>query len=255
MILNLEKEKNVVGFKIEQLIAAVVMGMCMTVSLGGCASNTNSPSPPLVPPEFFTPYSYQKHDTHIEFGDILNVSFFYHPELNVKQRVRSDGKISLTFNQGLYVAGDTPEELQKKLTSLYSATFINPVITVDIEKADSYVLVTGEVKAGGTKQLKGNTTIAQILSDSSVYFRKACLESVVLVRRHTHEQYKVYTINVDFITGPERDVYLAPGDIIFVPRNRITKINDFVQQYIRNVIPPNMNLGLGYTYELHNDEN
>ncbi len=207
-----------------------------------------------VPPNFFTPY-YPEKATLIEPGDLLSVRFYYNPELDEKVRVRPDGKISLLFCQGLKVTNMTPEDLQKKITEIYGKIFKNPIVSVNLEKASSnYVFIGGEVVNGGTKKLSKNMTIGQLLFESRVNIRTANLKNIVLVRKITPTEYKAYKIDASFNNGKERDLYLKPGDMVFIPRNTITKLGDFVQQYIRNIIPPSMNIGLGFTYELHREK-
>ncbi|GAB6162765.1 hypothetical protein JCM12298_19250 [Desulfothermus naphthae] len=202
-----------------------------------------------IPKNFFRPQT----RTVIEPGDTLVIRFFYHPEINNVQTVRPDGKISLPFFQGLYVQGMTLEDLQKKLVALYSKYFVNPVITISFQtKATRTVFVAGEVTNGGEKSIPTNMTVAQILALSGVRIRSAALDSVILLRRNKNG-YKVYKIDADFKSGKERDIFLAEGDILFVPRKTIVKLNDFIEQYIKNMIPSTMSLGLGFTYELHAD--
>ncbi len=217
-----------------------------------CANNNKKML--KVSPNFFNPY-YPEKATLIEPGDILSIRFYYNPELDEKIRVRSDGKISLLFCQGLKVTGLTPEDLQKEIVKIYGKIFKKPVVSVNLEKSSSnYVFISGEVLNGGTKQLSKNLTIGQLLMESRINIRTANLENLVLVRKTNPTKYKAYKIDARIDSGKERDVYLQPGDLIFVPRNTITKLGDFVQQYIRNIIPPSMNVGLGFTYELHKEK-
>lgn len=116
------------------------------------------------------------------------------------------------------------------------------------------MFVTGEVLLGGIKELNVNKTLGQILSESGVIFSNAALDSTILIRKQSPEEYRVYKVDANFTNGKERDIYLVPGDTIFVPKNTITVLGDFVQQYIRNIIPMNTSVGLGFTYELHRDE-
>jgi hypothetical protein len=41
----------------------------------------------------------------------------------------------------------------------------------------------------------------------------------------------------------EKDVQLAPSDIIYVPRKHVSNVNLFVEQYIENNLPFNVSLG------------
>lgn len=224
---------------------------CVLISLfaAGCAQTPQEVE--IVPTDFFSPQT----KTVIEPGDVMRVQFYFHPEMNQVQRVRPDGKMSFAFFQGLDVAGLTPEELQKKLVDLYTKEFVKPVITVSFEeKASRAVYVVGEVGEGGYKPIPTNATVGQLLTQCRLDLRRASLDSVILVRRHSEKEYRAYKIDADFTAGKERDIYLASGDIIYIPRNAITQVGDFVQQYIRDVIPPQMTLGLGFTYELHAED-
>jgi len=223
----------------------VVAGLLVT----GCATTSadQESNLELIPKNFFEPST----GSVIAPGDVLRVNFYFHPELNQLQRVRADGKIALTFFQGLAVAGLTPDELQEKLVELYSRDFVDPVITVTFEeKASQAVFVTGEVADGGLKPIPTHTTVGQLLTRCAVNHLRADLDAVVLVRRHSDTEYRAYKLNADYMNGAERDIYLNDGDILVVPRNNITSVGDFVQRYIRDVIPPNMNLGFMFTYEL-----
>jgi len=234
-----------------QLTAALVFIMAGLLATG-CATTSADQESNLepIPQNFFEPNT----GTVIAPGDVLRGNFYFHPELNQLQRVRPDGKIALTFFQGLEVAGLTPDELQEKLVELYSRDFVNPVITVTFEeKASRAVFVTGEVADGGLKPIPTHTTVGQLLTRCKVNHLRAALDAVVLVRRHSDTEYRAYQLNADYLNGAERDLYLNDGDILVVPRNTITSVGDFVQRYIRDVIPPNMNLGFMFTYELSDD--
>ena len=217
----------------------------------GCATTNNGKL--KVPQTFFNPY-YPEKKTVIEPGDVLTIRFYYHPELDEKLIVRPDGKISLLFYQGMKVSGLTPEQLQKKLIKLYSKEFREPIISVNLTKRGNYkIFIAGEVSYPGEKDLVTNMTVAQLLIQTGVKIRNADLQSVILVRQLNKKSYKAYKLDARIKNGKDRDIYLKPGDIVFVPRNRITKFGDFVQKYIRNIIPPAMTLGLGFTYELHSE--
>jgi polysaccharide export outer membrane protein len=234
------------------LATAVLILYAAAWLVAGCATTSQDQESNLesIPTNFFEPNT----ATNIAPGDVLRVNFYFHPELNQLQRVRADGKIALSFFQGLEVAGLTPDELQEKLVELYSRDFVNPVITVTFEeKASRAVFVTGEVAEGGLKPIPTHTTVGQLLTRCKVNHLRAALDKVVLVRRHSDTEYRAYQLNADYLNGAERDLYLKDGDILVVPRNTITSVGDFVQRYIRDVIPPDMNIGFLFTYELSDD--
>ena len=189
------------------------------------------------PPEFFQSH-HNRHASVIAPGDVLNVKFYYDPDLNKTVRVREDGKISLSLFQGIQAAGQTPEELQKKLVELYSQEFTKPEVTVDLESAaNSSVYVTGEVLLPGPKEVHGKVTVAMVLAMSQVSQKTGGTKSVFLIRGSEEGKYKVYKLDASLPGGSARDIDVAPGDILFVPRKAIVKADDFMDQYVRELLP------------------
>jgi polysaccharide export outer membrane protein len=189
------------------------------------------------PPEFFTSNPAGR-AVLIAPGDVLSVRFYYSPELNKTVKVREDGRISLDLFQGIPAAGQTPEELQKALVGLYSKEFTKPEITVDLEsRANSSAYVTGEVIQPGAKEVHGKTTVAMMLAMSQVNQKTAGTRSVFLIRGGDDGKYRVYKLDASFPDGSARDITIAAGDILFVPRKGVVKAGDFIDQYIRQLLP------------------
>lgn len=212
-----------------------------------CLSKTERYSVP--PPEFFTGGDLAG-TLKIAPGDTLSLRFYYNPELNKIVKVREDGKISVDLFQGLSVAGETPEELQKQLVQLYSREFTNPEITVDVAtRAGNEVYVTGEVFLAGAKELRADMTVALALALSQVSQKTAGTKSVFLMRRAEQGKYRVYKVDASFPGGNGRDIRLMGGDILFVPRKGIVVADDAIEQYVRQILPLQStgSIGLYYT--------
>jgi polysaccharide biosynthesis/export protein len=196
------------------------------------------------PPEFFTSNT-GRNAPVIAAGDVLSIRFFYTPDLNKVVKVREDGKVSLDLFQGVQVAGLTLEDLQKKLVELYSREFTNPEITVDFEsRANNAVFVTGEVQLPGAKELKGDMTVAMALAMSQVNLKTAGTKSVFLMRRIEDSKYRVYKLDTSFPSGTANVIQMVAGDILFVPRKGIVKSDDFIDQYIRQLLPVTPSAGV-----------
>jgi polysaccharide export outer membrane protein len=192
---------------------------------------------PAPPPDFFQSNTPSK-NVVLAAGDVLNVSFFYNPELNRTVKVREDGKISLALFQGIQAAGETPEQLQTELITLYSKEYTKPEITVDLQTiANSSVYVTGEVLLPGAKEVHGKMTVAMVLALSQVSQKSAGTKSVFLIRGTEEGKYRVYKLDASLPGGTARDIQVAPGDILFVPRKFIVKADDFMDQYVRELLP------------------
>jgi protein involved in polysaccharide export with SLBB domain len=214
--------------------AALVLSSLSTVT----AFSQKYASPP---PEFFMANQPGK-PLAIVPGDVLSVRFYYNPELNKTVKVREDGKISLDMFQGIEAAGLTPEELQKKLVEIYAHEFTDPVITIDVDASSSgSVYVTGEVQSPGTQEWHGNLTLAMALAVSHVNHKTAGLKSVFLIRALEPGKFSAYKLDASLPVGKCRDLQILPGDVLFVPRKFIVKADDFMEQYVRQLLPATPN--------------
>jgi protein involved in polysaccharide export with SLBB domain len=50
------------------------------------------------------------------------------------------------------------------------------------------------------------------------------------------------------VAGMRDDIELRPLDVVYVPKTKIAKVDDFVEQYITKVIPFTTVLGLNYNF-------
>ena len=188
------------------------------------------------PPEFFASNSAAKTEAILP-GDVLTVRFHYNPELNKTVKVRDDGKISLDLFQGITVSGLTPEQLQTKLVDLYSREYTKPEITVDLDsRANNSAYVTGEVLLPGAKELHGKLTVGMVLAMGQVN-QKTAAKSVFLTRAAESGKYRIYKLDASMPFGTGGNIEVAPGDILFVPRKGIVKADDFMEQWIRQLLP------------------
>jgi polysaccharide biosynthesis/export protein len=214
-------------------ICSTILGLLCLSWLGAGAEHKYL----TPPPEFFQSHQ-NANASVIGAGDVLSVKFYYNPELNKTVKVREDGKISLALFQGIQAVGQTPEQLQKELVKLYSREFTNPDITIDVETtANSSVYVSGEVLLPGPKEIHGKVTVAMVLAMSQVSQKTGGTKSVFLIRGSKEGEYKVYKLDASLPGGSARDIEVAPGDVLFVPRKAIVKVDDFMEQYVRELLP------------------
>jgi protein involved in polysaccharide export with SLBB domain len=217
-----------------QFAVLLVLSSLSTVT----ASSQKYASPP---PEFFMANQPGK-PLAIVPGDVLSVRFYYNPALNKTVKVREDGKISLDMFQGIEAAGLTPEDLQKKLVRMYAREFTDPVITIDVDASSSgSVYVTGEVQSPGMQEWHGNLTLAMTLAVSHVNHKTAGLKSVFLIRASEPGKFNAYKLDASLPVGTCRDLQILPGDVLFVPRKFIVKADDFMEQYVRQLLPATPN--------------
>jgi polysaccharide export outer membrane protein len=180
-------------------------------------------------------------DYRLQTGDVLDIKFFNHPEFNEQVTVRPDGKISLPLIDEAIVVGLTPAAVDTLLTEQYQRQLRQPVITVIVrEFAGRQVFVGGEVKTPGLVTLTRPTTALQAILSAGGFQDTARMDQVILIRKGPNNQ--PIGRRLDFTQTikegrSKQDVQLLPADIIYVPQTTIAKMNVFVEQYIRRMLP------------------
>jgi protein involved in polysaccharide export with SLBB domain len=186
----------------------------------------------------------------INAGDILDVKFFYNPELNETVMVRPDGRISLQLANEVTAAGLTPDDLRKALSARYGKEINKPELSVIVRSFSAQrVYVDGEVFRPGMLPLTGPVTIRQAIAAAGGFRETARRTDVILIRQTQGkpEGFKVNLEDFDKNLDLSKDVLLAPFDIVYVPRSNIAEVNKFVDLYIRRNIPVGAGIGVGWT--------
>jgi polysaccharide export outer membrane protein len=176
-------------------------------------------------------------------GDTLKFQFLNHPELTDEQMIRPDGKVSLQLAGEVQAAGKTPEELHQELMSLYGPKVKNPEINVVVRALDSRrAYVGGEVKAPGFVPLTSPKTALQAIIESGGFVKESAqLRNVVIIRQRDGRQYaRSLDLRKAIYSGCGTPFYLEPNDVVYVPRTVIDRVDQWVEQYINEIIPRNV---------------
>ena len=182
-------------------------------------------------------------------GDVIDVKLFYTPELDESQIVRPDGKMTLQLIGDVQAQGKTSEQLQQELVKRFSTHLIKPQVAVFVRRVhDSKYWVAGEVKRPGPYQMLGRATIVEALMDAGGGTRPtADLKNVLVVRQRDGHHYGCLVNVKDILQGKEGPSFnLQARDIVFVPSTNVTKVNDWMDQYVNKIIPQHFNLWFGY---------
>lgn len=173
-------------------------------------------------------------------GDVIDVKHFYLPELDESQIVRPDGRLTLPLIGEVSVTGKTPTQLEKELVQRYLAHLRDPHLTVLVRRVyNNRVWVTGEVKRPGPVQINGPLTLLEALTEVGGHTRPtADLRQVLVVRQREGRHYGCLVNVQEILQGKAGEqFYLQPRDVVYVPPTRITKANDWVDQYINKMVP------------------
>ena len=165
-------------------------------------------------------------------SDTLQLTFPLTPELNQTVIVRPDGYISLAGVGELLTTGQTLPGLTESLQKAYSQILRDPVIFIDAKDFEkpSFV-VGGQVEKPGKFDWRGEVTLTQAIAIAGGFKDNAKHSQVLLFRRVSDEWAETKLINVKQMINAKNlreDPVLHPGDMLYVPKNAISKIKPWI---------------------------
>jgi len=166
-------------------------------------------------------------------GDSFSIRFPFTPEFNqVEVAVQPDGYVTLQGLGEVPVAGKTLPELRNLIQTSYSTIVSPQVITVELKEFEKpYFLVGGEVGRPGKFELRGDTTVAEAVTIAGGFRETAKHSQVLLFRRISDQWMEAKKLDMKkMLTAGDlsEDLHLRPGDMIYVPKNAISKIKPFL---------------------------
>ncbi|HMD51006.1 MAG TPA: polysaccharide biosynthesis/export family protein, partial [Bryobacteraceae bacterium] len=166
-------------------------------------------------------------------GDSFDLNFDLSPEFNqTGVAVQPDGYVTLRGVGDVKVKGLTVPELTQKIRTAYGKILNDPVVSVilkDFEKP--YFVADGQVGKPGKYDLRGTVTLTQAVAIAGG-FTDAAKHSQVLLFRRVSDQWteaKIFNLKKMEKSGNlKEDPLLHPGDMLFVPKNTISKIERYI---------------------------
>lgn len=173
-------------------------------------------------------------------SDVLQITFPISPEFDQTLAVQPDGYISLRGVGDLYIAGKSLPELTEALRKAYEQFLHEPIINVQLKDFEKpYFVAGGEFGRPGKYELRGDTTVAEAVAIAGGFTDKAKHSEVVLFRRVPGGWAEARRMNVKHMLADKdlsEDAHLRPGDLIYVPKNNLSKVRQFIP-----------NTGFGFT--------
>jgi protein involved in polysaccharide export with SLBB domain len=174
--------------------------------------------------------------------DVLTVSVFNAPELTQeKLKIQPDGKLSFAMlPEPMMVAGKTVEEVRDALQSYYAQFYHNPKVSLSLVSSRPFSIhILGSVlypggyefvtEAGAQMIAQGNTNVPPPIQRTSPLLSNVLVAagglsydsdvSNILVENAARKETILVDLN-KLLRGEAgcSDVYLVPGDRVFVPR-------------------------------------
>lgn len=166
----------------------------------------------------------------IGVGDTLSLEFPIAPEFNQTVLVQPDGYVTLNGVGDLHVAGETVPQFTEAVRQAYTKILHDPVINVDLKDFQKpFFTVFGEVGRPGQFDLRGDITVSQAVAIAGGFTSASKHSQVLLFRRVSDNWSEVKKLDLKHMLSAgnlSEDMHLMPGDIIFVPKNFISKIKE-----------------------------
>ncbi len=165
-------------------------------------------------------------------GDSFDLNFELSPEFNqTGVSVQPDGFVTLRGVGEVKVQGLTVPELTQTVRTAYGKILNDPVVSVllkDFEKP--YFVADGQLGKPGKYDLRGDTTLTQAIAIAGGFTDASKHSQVLLFRRVSDQWMEAKIINVKKMEKAgnlKEDPLLHPGDMLFVPKNTMSKIDKF----------------------------
>jgi polysaccharide export outer membrane protein len=164
---------------------------------------------------------------------VLDIQYRYTPEFNQTVTVQPDGYITLQAGGDLKVAGMTVDQTRQAIVKKASERLQDPVATVILKEFQKpYFVVAGEVAQPGKIEMRERVTALQAIMLAGGMKETAKSSQIVVFRKINSDTAEVKLLNLKEIkrtSDLENDLTLQPGDMVYVPRDKITKVERFMR--------------------------
>ena len=165
-------------------------------------------------------------------SDVLEITFPISPEYDQTISIQPDGFVSLRGVGDLHIEGKSLPELSEALHKAYGSFLHDPIINIEMKDFEKpYFTAGGEFGKPGKYELRGDTTVAEAVAIAGGFTDKAKHSEVLVFRKvpggwqaGKRLDVKLMLANADL----GEDVHLRPGDLIYVPKNKLSKIKEFI---------------------------
>lgn len=187
-------------------------------------------------------------------GDELSITFYNTPELDEDVQVLPDGTIALKLVGVVPVDDRSPGEIAEDLQERYKMELSDPQIAVIVRNVrDFKIFVGGEVEQPQVVDFTPDMTPVEAVYSAGGFLQSANLEQLVVIRKDEDRRPVPYLIDMKrYLSSDVDPILLRPLDIVFVPKSKIARVNDFVDQYLAQLL---LFRGIGVTFGYDLDDN
>jgi polysaccharide biosynthesis/export protein len=166
-------------------------------------------------------------------SDVLEVRYRYTPEFNQSVIIQPDGFVSLTLAGDLKIADITLDAAKALLLAKSAVRLKDPEISLVLKEFErAHFVVAGEVSSPGRFDLKGSISTLEAVAMAGGLKNSAKHSQAILYRRVGSDLASATIVDlkrIATVSGFKEDMQLRAGDVLFIPQNRISKVERFVR--------------------------
>jgi polysaccharide biosynthesis/export protein len=165
-------------------------------------------------------------------GDSFEVQFAYSPEFNQIVTVQPDGYISLRSAGSIFVQDLPTTEVAESIVRAYRGILADPIVSLNLKDVDKpFFVVNGSVGKPGKYELRSVLTVTEGIAVAGGFNESSKHSQVVLFRPGPDGMSEARLLDLKKMLKARNlaeDVQLKPGDLIYVPQNRMSKISRYL---------------------------
>jgi len=167
--------------------------------------------------------------------DFIEIRFHGDATLDMETEVRPDGTLSIPLlDEPVQVFGMTPRDLELHIEAGVARFLKNPSVFVNVKDVgSSSVFVLGEVRNPQIVSVSP-MTLSAVLSRCGGLNRDSDAGQIIVIRKWNQAEPIYFEVNYDSFLGGESmlpDLPLMRYDIVIVPRSRISKVKEFIENF------------------------
>jgi len=207
----------------------------------GCAGRAPSGPPAQFEPSRFQAWSDASPAYRLFPGDTVEVTVHTANELSGAREIGPDGRVNLPLAGAVMVTGLTAPQAARAMAERYAGVLRDPIVEVRPQAFGAQrVLVGGEVGDPGLYEMpSARIGVLEAVMLAGGPTPRARRRRVAVLRRAENGGVMLREVDLSAVLGGggADSTPLVRHDIVFVPRSGIAEVNDFVEQYVRNILP------------------
>jgi len=167
--------------------------------------------------------------------------------------IQPDGVLELPLIHPVRPLGRTLTDVREEIRQAYAVAFPGIEVTTNLSpQFGRKAAVLGEVERGGLLDISVPLSPPAAIALAGGFRNTAHRAQVLLVHPEVNGSLTVRVLNLagalDMSDPSVWALSVTAGDVLFVPKSAIANADQFVDQYIRQLIPVDVGVGIGIQY-------